>query len=78
MKTTFFPSLLSVAECQYAKFGSETSSSRTGSVVSSRMPSPAQAPATRLSAGNAVRSWQALVTGCGDQLPPDGCVGAVR
>ena len=54
VKMTFVPSLLSVAECQYEKFGSDTASRRTGftgSEMSSRMPLPWQAPAARPSSG---------------------------
>ena len=48
VKITFVPSLLNVAECQYAKFLSLTASSRTGwtgSRMSIRIPLPAHAPA---------------------------------
>jgi hypothetical protein len=41
VKTTLVPSLFSVAECQYEKFGSDTASSRTGftgSEIPNRMP----------------------------------------
>ncbi len=54
VKTTFVPSLLKVAECQYAKFLSATASIRTGcdgSEMSSRMPLPEHAPAARPIAG---------------------------
>ena len=58
-KMIFVPSLLNVAECQYAKFLSTTWSSRTGftgSEISSRMPFPAHAPAANPIAGNTVMS----------------------
>jgi hypothetical protein len=48
VKISFEPSLLNVAECQYAKFGSVTSSMRfgfAGSAMSIRIPFPEQAPA---------------------------------
>jgi hypothetical protein len=60
VKTTFVPSLLNVAECQYAKFASVTLAIRfglTGSEMSSRIPSPWQAPAARPSSGYEVMSW---------------------
>ena len=60
VKITFVPSLLNVAECQYAKFWSAAWSSRdgcTGSEMSSRIPFPAQAPAASPASGNTVMSW---------------------
>src|SRR5256885_327940 len=70
VKITLVPSLLNEAECQYAKLGSTTSSTRTGwtgSLMSNRMPFPEQAPAASPTAGYAVMSWHArvVVEGCG-------------
>ena len=66
MNTTLFPALLNVAECQNAKFlVSRTRSvtlGRSRSLMSSRMPSPMQAPAAMLRFGYAVMSWQPLVS----------------
>ncbi len=61
VKTTLVASLLNVAECQNAKLSSRTFSVTTGfsrSEMSSRMPSPMQAPAMMSLLGYAVRSWQ--------------------
>ncbi|PYR73990.1 MAG: hypothetical protein DMF86_19280 [Acidobacteria bacterium] len=59
VKITLVPSLLNVAECQYAKFLSVTWSRRTGwtgSEISSRMPLPEHAPAASPISGNTVMS----------------------
>ncbi len=73
VKMTLVPSLLNVAECQYAKFGSITASMRTGlagSLMSIRMPLPSHAPAASPISGYAVMSWQASVgTGPSAALP---------
>src|SRR6185436_5488349 len=69
-KSTFVPSLLKVAECQYAKFLSVTASRRfgfTGSEMSSRMPLPPHAPAASPTAGYTVMSWH-------DEVARDDCV----
>src|SRR5512139_2657109 len=72
VKTTLVPALLKVAECQNAKFSvSRTCSVTTGcsrSEMSSRMPSPMQAPAAMSLLGYAVMSWQPLVVL--EPLPP--------
>jgi hypothetical protein len=60
VKITFFPSLLNVAECQYAKFGSLTAAIRfgfAGSRMSNRIPLPEHAPAANPIAEYAVMSW---------------------
>jgi hypothetical protein len=64
VKTIFVPSLLNVAECQYAKLLSTTASSRfgfTGSLMSSRMPLPEHAPAASPTSGYTVMSWHWFV-----------------
>ena len=64
VKTTTSPSLLNVAECQYAKFGSATSATRigfAGSVMSSRIPFPEHAPPASPIPGYAVMSWHWFV-----------------
>ncbi|NIP59431.1 MAG: hypothetical protein GWO00_16155, partial [Gemmatimonadetes bacterium] len=64
VKTTFEPSLLKVAECQYAKLGSATAERRTGftgSVMSRRIPFPEHAPAASPISGYAVMSWHWFV-----------------
>ena len=64
VKMTTSPSLLNVAECQYAKFGSETSATRvgfTGSEMSSRIPFPEHAPPASPIPGYAVMSWHWFV-----------------
>ncbi len=65
VNSTLVPSLLKVAECQKAKPGSVTASSRlgrSGSLMSKMMPLPEQAPAAILSDGNTVMSWHWSVT----------------
>ena len=60
MKITFVPSLLKVAECQYAKPVSVTTSSLLGlygSVISKRIPFPEHAPAAIFKDGKTVISW---------------------
>src|SRR5688572_19233249 len=64
VKITFVPSLLNVAECQNAKFLSDTSWMRTGfigSEMSRRIPLPEQAPAARPTSGKTVMSWHLFV-----------------
>ena len=64
VKITFVPSLLKVAECQYAKPTSVTTSSLSGlygSEISNKIPFPEQAPAARLADGNTVMSWHWFV-----------------
>ena len=59
VKTTFVPSLLNVAECQYAKPVSETTSNLFGlygSEISNNIPLPEQAPAAKFAEGNTVIS----------------------
>src|SRR5690606_27673028 len=60
------PSLLNVAECQNAKFSLSCTRSVTfgsaGSERSNSTPSPMQAPAMMFFSGNAVRSWQPVVS----------------
>src|SRR5215210_1238269 len=65
------PSLLNVAECQYAKFESATASRRVGfagSLMSSSKPCPSQAPPASPSAGYTVMSWhcERSLTGVSD------------
>src|SRR5215472_6604593 len=65
VKRTRFPSLVNVAECQYAKFGSLTSAMRFGSAglwMSIRIPLPEHAPAPSPRAGYTVMSWHWLVS----------------
>src|SRR6188768_2649195 len=64
LNNTLVPSLLNVAECQYANASSDAASRRTGctgSEMSSRMPLPEQAPAASPSDGYVVMSWHWLV-----------------
>src|SRR5262245_46044089 len=64
VKITRFPSLVNVAECQNAKFGSDTeliTYGFSGSEMSIRAPSPMHAPAARSFSGKTVMSWQPWV-----------------
>src|SRR5690242_18436961 len=75
LNNTLVPSLLKVAECQYAKFGSITAAMRfgfAGSLISRSIPFPEHAPAAMLSALNTVMSWHMLV--CDVVWVPGPCV----
>ena len=59
VKTILVPSLLNVAECQYAKPVSVTTSNLVGlygSLISKSMPFPEHAPAAMFKEGNTVMS----------------------
>src|SRR5688572_30564570 len=75
----FVPSLLNVAECQNAKFESETASRRTGftgSRMLSRMPWPPHAPPARPADGYTVMSWHWRVDEIGE-TPGTTLLGAI-